>query len=207
MNREMGSYTHGHGWGAVAEKDGGDAPLRSVRACWDDDGLDLLRGKTVNLLHARMASKGAVTLGNVHPFSASVNDAQWSYCHNGTVRQPLKLPGTLRKSDGTDSEKVFHQVLPYLEQDRVLEGIRAVYGVIDDFTSLNTFLLGPEVLWVVCLYTEMPDYYTLHLSTTKHGPMISSEPLAELDPQPTALFSGQVLCVDRISGDIQEFTL
>jgi hypothetical protein len=102
---------------------------------------------------------------------------------------------------------VFHQLLPYLKKNQVLEGIRAVHGEIADFTSLNTFLLGPEALWVVCLYTQMPDYYTLHLSATKHGPVISSEPLAELDPRPAALSSGQILCIDRMSGDIQEFTL
>ena len=89
----------------------------------------------------------------------------------------------------------------------MLEGIRAVHGSISNFTSLNTFLLGSAELWVVCLYTEMPDYYTLYLSATEHGPVISSEPLAELDTQPTALSNRQIMSIDRGSGDIETYTL
>ncbi|MBE0636721.1 class II glutamine amidotransferase [Candidatus Bipolaricaulota bacterium] len=206
-NKELGTFTHGHGWGAIVADGSEDKAIRSVRACWDNEAIDTLRHQTIYFLHARLASKGAVALGNVHPFDAVVNGKQWSYCHNGTVRQPLETPSSLNRSDSTDSEKVFHQLLRHIEKGQVLEGIRATYGAIDDFTSLNSFLLGPEALWVVCLYTEMPDYYTLYLSATEFGPVISSEILAELDTQPVALSNGEILRIDRTSGHVDSFRM
>ena len=120
--------------------------LRSVQACWDDRSIDALSNETVLLLHARMASQGAINLDSVHPFQIGVNGDQWSFCYNGTVREILERPKTLRTSNCTDSETVFHQLLPHLEKNRVLDGIRTIYGAIENFTNLNTFLLGPAEL-------------------------------------------------------------
>ena len=206
-NRQLGMYTHGHGWGAVLQGQSEDHTARSAHACWAKDELLVLQDQHVLILHARMASQGAIHLDNVHPFRAQCNEKVWNFCHNGTVNQQLTVPQTLSKSDCTDSEAVFHQLLPYLKTSRIIEGFRSIYGAIHDFTSLNTLLLGPDALWVVCLYTEMPEYYTLHLTQTERGPIVSSEPVSEFDSQWDALSSGQILSIDRASGAIQSFEL
>ncbi|MFC2095876.1 class II glutamine amidotransferase [Candidatus Bipolaricaulota bacterium] len=178
-----------------------------MTACWEDKGIQSIGGNRVFLLHARRASRGAVNQDNVHPFQAAVGDARWSYCHNGTVKQTLEIPTSLRKQNSTDSETMFHLLLPYVEHGRVLEGLRAIYSEIQDYSSLNSFLLGPEALWAVCLHTKTPEYFTLHLAMTGHGPVISSEALEELGTQQTALSSGQVVRIDRVTGDIEELLL
>ena len=206
-NRELGMYTHGHGWGSVLAGKSEDQTTRSSKPCWDEGELLGLQDQDVLMLHARMASQGAINLDNVHPFRALVHGTVWNFCHNGTVNQPLVMPQKLSKADCTDSETVFHQLLPFLEMGQIIEGFRRVYSAIHDFTSLNTLLLGPDALWVVCLYTEMPEYYTLHLTQTERGPVISSEPIHELGSQWHTLSNRQILSIDRASGVIQSFEL
>jgi len=206
MNRAWGTLTHGHGWGWVeSESQGEDRLHRSIGACWEDGSIESLHDRNVLLLHARLASQGAVNEGNVHPFQAMVNGRRWSYCHNGTVKQALHVPTTLKKPDCTDSEIVFHHLLPYLETDP-LRGLRTIYGGIHDYSCLNSFLLGPDALWAVCMYATTPDYYTLHLSVSDHGPILSSEPLAEFGSH-APLANGQILRIDRMQGTIDRFLL
>ncbi len=207
VNQSLGAVTHGHGWGAVFRgQEGEDKCIRSVTACWEDEGIQSLSNETVFLLHARMASLGSVIAENVHPFRAAVDDHIWSFCHNGTVNQSLKQPPSLFGSDHTDSEILFHQWLELRNRRGVIEGLRVVYRCIHDYTGLNTFLLGAKALWVICRHATTPNYFTLHLSMTHHGPVISSEPLEELGSS-RALPNGQILRIDRRDGSIDEFTL
>jgi predicted glutamine amidotransferase len=205
-NTKLGEWTHVHGWGAVYEEAGQLRAVRSTEACWDDSLLRTLRDRRVFLLHARKASAGGKTLENTHPFECEIAGARWFFCHNGTVRDPL--PDPLTPTEGsTDSEKLFGLLQPYIDQDDVLAGLHAVYGGIHAFTSLNSFLLGPDDLWTVCLHTENPDYYTLTLAETDDGPIVSSEPLGELAGDRTAIPNGTALRIDRWSGAIEMYTL
>lgn len=203
INTSYGKWVHGHGWGAVYEKDKRLEILRSAKACWDDPALETLRDERIFLLHARKASQGAVILDNTHPFDAEVDGARWIYCHNGTVRDSLGTPSTLRKTESTDSEKVFHLLLPYVRDDSVLAGLRAVYGEIRDFTCLNSFLLGPKVFWAVSLFVEDPNYYALSLTKGPIGPIFSSEPLAEITGEQEIIPNGHAVRVDRSTGEIE----
>ena len=93
---------------------------------------------------------GGVTLEDTHPFEREIDGARWFFCHNGTVRDPLPAP--LAPTQGnTDSEGLFHLLLPHLHQGSVLTGLREVCSGILNFTSLNCFLLGPSDLWAACL--------------------------------------------------------
>ncbi len=207
INTSYGKWVHGHGWGAVYEKNGHLKILRSVEACWDDPVLETLRDERIFLLHARKASQGAVVLDNTHPFDYEVDGAHWIYCHNGTVRDSLETPSTLQKTESTDSEKIFHLLLPYMRNNRVLSGLRSVYGEIRDFTCLNSFLLGPEAFWAVSLYAENPNYYALSLTKGPDGPIFSSEPLAEISGTRTIIPNGHAVYVDRSTGKINVISL
>jgi len=196
-NTAPGVWRHPHGWGAVFEDDGDDRLRRSVEVCWEDAALGSLADRRLYLLHARRASRGKVTLKNTHPFEASARGDRWFFCHNGTVRD-------LSSGGRSDSQEVFDRLLPYVTEDRILNGFREVYGEFDDFTGLNSFLFGPNELWVVCSYTKNPNYYTLILSD---GPIVSSEPLHEFASSRRALPNGAVLRIDRASGEVEWHTL
>lgn len=202
-NTAYGERTHANGWGAVYEEDDRSKILRSVAACWEDEPIEALRGKRVFLLHARRASLGGVSLLNTHPFEHEIDGARWIFCHNGTVRDPLQTPPTLAKSGSTDSERVFHMLLPCLREGRALEGFRELYCGFRDFTSLNTFLLGHDDFWAVSLCTLDPVYYVLTLAKTPEGPIVSSEPLAEFATEQTSIHSGNILHIDRRTGAIE----
>jgi len=202
VNTVFGEWTHADGWGAVYEDQGRLQIQRSLAACWDDPSIEKLRDRRVFLLHARKASVGGVTLEDTHPFEREIDGARWFFCHNGTVRDPLPAP--LAPTQGnTDSEGLFHLLLPHLHQGSVLTGLREVCSGILNFTSLNCFLLGPSDLWAACLHTANPVYYTLTLTETDAGPVVSSEPLDELAGSKTALSRGTVVQIDRATGTIE----
>jgi len=206
LNTESGKITHADGWGGVYAGIGGDQVHRSTAACWADPTIDTLRDDVIYLLHARRASAGDKTLANVHPFESVGDGSRWFFCHNGTVREHLPVPTTFANTDPTDSEKLFLQLLPFIRRGRVLSGLREVLGGIRDFTSLNSFVLGPDELWAVCLHTEHPVYYTLTLTMTSDGPVISSEPLSELGGEQKSVASGTILRVDRRTGRVEDYT-
>jgi len=199
-NTSVGHWVHRDGWGAVYEERGRVRIIRGTDPCWEDPAIESMRDREVFLLHARRASRGLVSLENTHPFEQDVDGARWGFCHNGTAKG-------LGSADRSDSAEIFRRLRPHLSDDRVLEGIRAVYGAILDYTSLNSFLLGPEALWAVCLHTENPDYYTLTLAETDDGPIVSSEPLDELAGEQTTILNGTVLWINRWSGAIETHTL
>jgi len=206
-NETLGTWPHPDGWGGVHAFGTRDRALHSLEACWVDPQLETLADQMVVLLHARKASVGAVNLENVHPFQAEIEGANWTFCHNGTVHQQLETPCTLSKPEPTDSEIVFHRLWPYIRKGQVLVGFREVYASIRDYSGLNTFLLGPEVLWVVCLHRDTPDYFTLHLGLGPTGPIVSSEPLPELASAFEPIPNREILRIDRLNGSIDRYQL
>lgn len=199
-NTKLGEWTHPHGWGAVYEDHGGIQAIRGTTACWDDRDLRTLLDRRVFLLHARRASLGSVTAENTHPFEEKVDGSSWFFCHNGTVRG-IASPGE------SDSREIFRRLLPYVREGRTLEGIREVYGGFEDFSSLNSFLLGPEEFWAVCSYSRNPAYYTLALAQTEDGPIVASEPLAEFPDGRVELSNRTILRIDRRSGENEQHAL
>ncbi len=206
VNTELGKIRHGDGWGAVYEDEGRMNPLRGLRPCWKDPVIKGLLDKPVFLLHARRKSTGSVVLEDTHPFEREIDGARWFFCHNGTVRDPL--PDPLVPTEGsTDSEKLLGLLQPYIHEDDVLAGLQTVFGGIRGFTSLNSFLLGPDDLWAVCLHSEKPDYYTLMLTETDAGPIVSSEPLHAFAGKQSALHNGTIVRIGRGAGAIETQTL
>ena len=206
INTVLGQWTHLESWGAVYEQDGELVTVRRTRSCVDDPELERLRDAKVFLLHARKASSGGICLDNTHPFSYDLDGGRWFFSHNGTVKDPLSVPSTLDREGSTDSERVFHRLLPFVEADP-LQGFRKVYREFSDFTCLNSFLLGPSSLWTVCFHTENPNYYTFAVADLPNGPIIASEPLADVAEVWTPMANETVLVVDRTTGEKTEVAL
>jgi predicted glutamine amidotransferase len=207
VNTEPGTRVHRDGWGAVVERDGQLHVLRSTSPCWEDPGIETLRDVRIFLMHARNASRGSVTIGNTHPFEYAVDGTRWFYCHNGTIRDPLPASPTLGVDAGTDSERIFHLLLPYVASQRVRNGINAVYGQVGDFTSLNSFLFGPDAMWAVAVHATDPGYFTLSLAETANGPIVASEPLHELSADWRGIPNQHMIHIDRTTGDLQTFPM
>jgi len=200
-NEKIAKWTHANGWGAVVEDEGNLRVHRSVKACWEDADLAALADERMFLLHARRKSVGGVSIEDTHPFEARIDGDLWVFCHNGTVRDPLPPSG--EEAGSTDSEKVFRRLIPYIRGGRILDGFREIYSAFSDFTSLNSFLLGPDEFWAVCLFTRNPNYYTLSLATTQDGPIVSSEPLAEFPDDRTPIPNGSAVEIDRRNGAVR----
>jgi predicted glutamine amidotransferase len=191
----------------VVERDGRLQRLRSTTACWEDSDLEALRDERVFLLHARNASCGSVTINNTHPFEQEIDGKPWFFCHNGTIRDPLPSFSTLGSDSETDSEWLFHALLPYLWENSILEGIADVANRIRDFTSLNSFLLGPGAMWILSAHTAYPAYFTLSLADTSMGPVISSEPLGEISARWDSISNRHVVHIDRTRGTVRTFPM
>jgi len=203
-NTTWGHWAHGDGWGAVLEAADGLAVVRSARPCWDDPAFRKLADRRVFLLHARRASKGRVSEENAHPFAASCANRDWTFCHNGTVRD--LFPEVDDAEDGrTDSEKLFRRLVPFLCKGEILSGVHEVYGRLQDFTSVNSFLLCRSELWVVSGFRTHTDYFTLHLANTPAGPIVSSEPLAKLSDRWATAENGSVIRYCRSTGEPQTY--
>jgi len=87
-NTTLGEFNHPDGWGAVYKERGSFELYCSVRPCWQDNGIKRLKERKIILMHARRASLGQVSLGNVHPFTLEHNGKSLYFCHNGTIDDP-----------------------------------------------------------------------------------------------------------------------
>jgi predicted glutamine amidotransferase len=75
-----------------------------------------IRARTV-LAHIRKATQGPVHLANCHPFVREWYGRQWSFCHNGDLKDfHPRLSGSHRPVGGTDSERAFCWILQELRR-------------------------------------------------------------------------------------------
>lgn len=196
VNTEPGAVSHGDGWGAVFLEQGKLARLRSLVPCWEDSELAVLEGKTVLALHARRASRGStLDIENVHPFERETDAGAFYFGHNGTVRDPLTVGRSL--AGETDSERYFvflveALVRAGLEERALIEAVDAL----QDYTALNAFLLREGCAWIIARARRPARYYTLHWASTRWGPVVASEPLADVACAWTPIESGAIMrCV------------
>jgi predicted glutamine amidotransferase len=75
-----------------------------------------IRARTV-LAHIRKATQGPVQASNCHPFMREWQGRQWSFCHNGDLKNfhPV-LDGSHLPVGGTDSERAFCWMLQELRR-------------------------------------------------------------------------------------------
>lgn len=195
-----GHFTHPDGWGAVFEDGGRLVRVRSTRPCWEDPALGELAGRRVFLLHARRASRGDLRIENVHPFEHEAVGRGWFFCHNGTIRDPLPRP--VWAEGETDSEAYFGKILESSGCRVTVESLGRVVRSLEDYTSLNAYLLSESEAFVVCAWRDLELYYTLHTTDTLDGPLFSSEPLAELGGGWRALPCGEIEGIDLSTGSV-----
>jgi predicted glutamine amidotransferase len=75
-----------------------------------------IRARTV-LAHIRKATQGPVQLSNCHPFVREWQGREWSFCHNGDLKEfHPKLDGSHLPVGQTDSERAFCWILQKLRR-------------------------------------------------------------------------------------------
>jgi glutamine amidotransferase len=76
-----------------------------------------IRARTV-LAHIRKATQGPVQIANCHPFVREWQGRQWSFCHNGDLKDfHPRLTGSALPVGGTDSERAFCWMLQELRRE------------------------------------------------------------------------------------------
>ena len=157
---------HGDGYGIAFYKDGTLHMRREISPVWErKTDFDNDRSKLV-ILHARKASRGGITLDNVHPFSSKLDDENLVFCHNGTIKDIEEVNGDIPSEDITDSKVFFEIFLKKFEMTgdivtSVLETIRTIRDNCRDITSMNSFFSDGKRLIAVRYCLKNEEYYRM----------------------------------------------
>ncbi len=132
------------------------------------------------LAHFRKASVGGPSLENTHPFQ----QAEWLFCHNGTLKDHLKLPlKRLRPKGETDSERLFLHLLESMEGSSPQERKGSLQKALDriqksySYHSLTFLMSDGTALYAYRSYSDEGRYYTLFTAAAEGGSLICSEPI------------------------------
>jgi predicted glutamine amidotransferase len=142
-----------------------------------------------------------VTPENVHSFQHTHNAQIWHFCHNGTIKDPIKRSPEM-KGD-TDSERYFHLLLNHLDENHLRESIDRALSSLKNYTSLNAFLLNENRFYAINRFSKSLLYYTLHLHQGEEGALLSSEPLLDVALDWNPLTNGTVMIFDRDAGMVR----
>ncbi len=180
---------HDCGWGIAFRRAGGLARVRSTRPCFDDSAFDALGGLATDvvILHARrVRDRSSIAEENTHPFMAVYGGTTYAFCHNGEMkdRRELLCDPALVPEGTTDSEELFHHVLTALDREDPAGSMSSVLGGIEQFTSLNSFLLTPSGLTAYARTapgSDRPRYYALWRGSGRGFVVVSSEIVGGLE--------------------------
>jgi glutamine amidotransferase len=108
------------------------------------------------LAHIRKATQGPVQLANCHPFVREWQGREWSFCHNGDLKEfHPRLHGAFRPVGSTDSERAFcwlmqelakaHASVPNVAE--LSTTLRELLPVLRAHGSFNMLLSNGQALW------------------------------------------------------------
>ena len=147
---------------------------------------------TLLVAHARKASPEYRTALGALQAQPLVRDGLF-LAHNGTIHDVDPLGETM----GTDSQRLVEWLVARWRPrtpDRLTEVLRALAGMIRDYTAINLLLTEGTCLYALCLYTRDSDYYTLHWREEDDGVVVASEPIDDR-PGWKAFRNGELLVI------------
>jgi predicted glutamine amidotransferase len=160
----------GHGWGCAAWDGSRWSLYRNIRPVWEDE-WPAFPAVTRLLAHARSAFRDeGIAVENNMPFS----DGRTVFAFNG------ELHGVRLRSEGRiGAEKIYNLIRGFDRGDR-FEALRRAVGVIEKRSryvrAMNIVLADGERAWASSLFSESPDYFTLHRKSENGVRTICSEP-------------------------------
>ncbi len=140
------------------------------------------------LLHVRLASPGLnKNFENCHPFKFTLNNRDWVFMHNGTLRgQSRQLPlGQYKPSGQTDSEFSFAYILSEISKQQLVwneDGFKKIHSLlceINNMGSFNIIMTDGKLLFCysdINMHNGGLGYVKNHLSENS-GYTVSTKPL------------------------------
>jgi predicted glutamine amidotransferase len=166
VQRGGGTDIHRDGWGIVFYRGKGIQEFKDPDPGAESEvaklvKLHAIKSKTV-ISHIRQANVGQVNLENTHPFRREMWGQNWSFAHNGQLKdgRHLSLPlGRYLPIGSTDSEHIFcwmldqiHQHFPTMPRDRnvLLSFIKALASQLHSLGVSNFLMSDGNMLLAHC---------------------------------------------------------
>ncbi len=158
---------HPHGWGTYLENSNNEIfSYKSINPIYEDKFEKF--NSSVGIFHARKSSPGLQKgLLQLHPFMKS----NTVFAHNGTIYD-IEIDNPFN----SDSFELLKQIDNFNSVKKLAIKIKRFYNDYS-FTAINFFMLKSSTLYVLELYKEEKEYYTLWINTDhENGIVVSSEP-------------------------------
>jgi glutamine amidotransferase len=165
----------GHGWGCAFLEGGEWKVYKNIRPVWEDD-LSRFPATTRLLAHARSAFRDeGIAVENNMPFI----DGASVFIFNGELR------GVRIRAEGRiGAEKIFHVIRSFDGGD-VLGALKKAVRMIESRTryvkAMNIIVSDAAQAWACSLFSEDPEYFTLHRKREGGVEIVCSEPYPGTD--------------------------
>ncbi len=180
---------HTDGWGCyLKNSDNNIFCYKNINPVYEDkiDNFNSYLG----IFHARKASPGLPHgMLQLHPFLADNS----VFAHNGTIKD-----ANLDNPFSSDSFDLFNNLRDFADFEDLGKRIISFKNK-HLFTSINFLMIKDDSFYVLNLYNEEEDYYTLWLKEDQKGIVVSSETVNEFSKP---LKNGDLLKI--VSGKIVE---
>lgn len=185
------SVEHPQGWGLAAanhsrvnvEKE----PLRAIDSAYLKSRLASGVKTSIAIAHIRLATAGATSYGNCHPFTATdATGRTWTLAHNGTILAAAELEHFRGEQSGsTDSERILLYLVSKIDEATAAAGhaltaeerFRALDAAIAALcvsnNKVNLLVYDGEQLYAHCNFAS-----SLHVCRDEHGVFFSTHALS-----------------------------
>ncbi len=168
MSKNSKEY-QGHGWGCAYLQEGQWRLYKNIRPIWEDD-LSQFQKTRLLVGHARSAFKDeGIVVENNMPFY----DGRYVFIFNGELRG-VKISEKGR----IGAEKIFNYIKRFDRGD-MLEALQRGVAVIQKRTqyvrAMNIIIADMERAYLASLFSEQPEYFTMHYKEAPDSVIICSE--------------------------------
>ncbi len=176
---------HGDGYGVGFFLNGGIHLSRSVKPLHMSElPADSAQTANILVLHARKAGVGKVHLANVHPFSDKLEEQNYLFAHNGTVKDINACGRHLEELESgkiCDSKIAFERVMEVIMEGYSTEvamrmTIQELEDACTEISALNWLMTDGTKLYASRYHYRDGDYYSLYHSENENTIVISTEP-------------------------------
>jgi predicted glutamine amidotransferase len=171
-----GSFSpHGDGWGMVLYANNEFTMKKSASAIWQ---VPIASEKAnIAIIHARKITSGDVKTSFSHPFLSSCNGKDWSFAHNGGIKN-------FSNSNLIDTQFYFEKFLFYLAKSNdAVDAMKKAVEEIEkshEYTSLNVLMSNGEDLYAFRkVSSDDDDYHSIFYKVEKDIAVFSTEEFGE----------------------------
>ncbi len=161
---------HTDGWGEYLMNSSREILYhKSVNKVFNDTSPDF--DALLGIMHARKASPGLdVSILQLHPYMINGD----IFAHNGTIRK-VNIENPFK----TDSFELFKRIRNFNFFEQLERNVKNFIMNSDDFTAINFLMIKGEDLYVLQLFNEEEEYYTMWYSKNADGFVTASEKINE----------------------------